>query len=75
MVVETGLLLKLPSLAGFNLSLMNTGVPLLSLSVLPPRQAEDAPEVDLFLTIKTFTRFLLMLPRVQQSSLPECLPS
>ena len=47
MVVETGLLLKLPSLAGFNLSFMNTGVPPQSLSVLPPRQAEDAPEVDL----------------------------
>ena len=58
---ETGVPPKLPSLARVNLSLVNVGVSLLSLLVLPPRWGGDAPGVDLmasqigvqFLTIKT----------------------
>ena len=59
--METGLPPKLPSLAGVNLSLTDTGVPLPSHPVVPPRWDGDAPEVDLvasqidiqFLAIKT----------------------
>ena len=62
MRVETGLPPKLPSLAGVNFSLTDTGVSLSSLPVLPPRRGGDAPGVDLmasqidvqFLAIKTF---------------------
>ena len=68
MGMETCLPLKLPSLAGVNLSLTNAGVSLLFLWVLQLRQGGGAPGVDLmasqidvqFLTIKTFVCFLLL---------------
>ena len=63
MGMEIGLPPKLPSLAGVNLSLTNTGVSSLAFSILSVRRDRDEPGVDLMasqidvqlLTIKTFS--------------------
>jgi len=63
MGMEIGLPPKLPSLAGVNLSLTDTGVSSLAFSILSARRDRDEPGVDLMasqidvqlLTIKTFS--------------------